>query len=142
MYLLLYYLNILDLSKSFPLRRGVPALPTPLNFSNCLNTYLSLDRVSQHRVIIIKSLCTFYVNYPGDAEIQQKSGVLLDGSDTNTLSTTRRSGGKLEEWISKIRSSICTTIAEETLELPIGSIKFKARPMHPHTQHLYRFCEI
>jgi hypothetical protein len=68
----------------------------------------------------------------------------ITGNETNTLSTwlhtleqtglaTRWSGGKLKEWIPKIRSSICATLADETLELPIGSIKFKARPMHPHT---------
>ena len=45
---------------------------------------------------------------------------------------TRGPGAKLEEWIPKIRSSICATLAEETLELPTGSIKFKTRPMHPH----------
>jgi len=65
------------------------------------------------------------------------------GRKTNTLSTwlhtleqtglaTKGSGGKLKEWTPKIRSSICATLAEETLELPTGSIKFKARPMHPH----------
>ena len=65
------------------------------------------------------------------------------GQKTNTLSTWRHTleqtglttkgpGGKLEEWIPKIRSSICATLAEETLELPTGSIKFKTRPMHPH----------
>ena len=65
------------------------------------------------------------------------------GQKTNTLSTwkqtleqsglaTKGSGGKLEEWIPKIRSYISAKLPEETLELQTGSIKFKARPMHPH----------
>ena len=45
---------------------------------------------------------------------------------------TKRSGGKQEEWIPNIRSSICATLAEDTLVLPTESIKFQARPMHPH----------
>jgi hypothetical protein len=67
------------------------------------------------------------------------------GRKTNTLSTwlhtleqtglaTKGLGGKLGEWIPKIRSSICATLAEETLELPTGSIKFKTRPMHSHSR--------
>ena len=62
---------------------------------------------------------------------------MTGGQKTNTLSAwkntieqtglaTKRSGGKMEEWIPKIRSSICATLAE----LPTGSITFKARPMH------------
>ena len=69
---------------------------------------------------------------------------LLSNKDT-TLSTrkstleqtglaTKKAGGKLEEWIPNILGSICATLANETLGLRTGSIKFKARPMHPHTR--------
>ena len=64
---------------------------------------------------------------------------MIAGQKTNTLSTwkntleqtgiaTEKSGEKLEEWISNIRSSICPTLAEETLGLPTASVKFEARP--------------
>jgi hypothetical protein len=60
---------------------------------------------------------------------------IIAGQKTNTLSTwkhtldqtglaTKWPGGKLEEWIPKIQSSICAALAEETLELPTVSIKF------------------
>jgi hypothetical protein len=66
------------------------------------------------------------------------------GKKINTLSTwkntlehaglaTKKSGGKLEEWIPNLRSPNCAALVEETLGLPPGSFKFKPRPIHPHT---------
>jgi hypothetical protein len=67
------------------------------------------------------------------------------GRKTNTLSTwkntlekaglaTTRTGGKLEEWIPKLRSPYCAEMITEKLGLPPGYLRFKPRPMHPHTR--------
>ena len=65
--------------------------------------------------------------------LSSQAARLLAGQKTNTLSivdlekhprtnwlATKGTGGKLEEWIPKVQSSICATLAEKTLELPIG----------------------
>ena len=47
---------------------------------------------------------------------------------------TKGSGGKFAEWITTLRGAGAIGLIQEALALPLRFLKFKPRPMHPHTQ--------
>ena len=104
---------------------------TSFPFRNVLNRFFSNILFSG----LTQSSNRFQRGYGSSSKFNKASTISLS-TWKHTLEQTglamKGPGGTLEEFIPRIRSSICATLAVETLELPTGSIKFKARPMHPH----------
>jgi hypothetical protein len=95
---------------------------------NCV-TLLTVSRAvnETHNILFIAT-----VDYRERNDRWTEPTVDLENTLEQTGLATEKSGGKLKIWIPNIHSSILCRKVEETLGLSTGSIKFNARPMHPH----------
>ena len=93
---------------------------------NCV-TLLSRAVNETHSILFIAT-----VDYRERKDRWTEPTVDLENTLEQTGLATEKSGGKLKIWIPNIHSSILCRKVEETLGLSTGSIKFNARPMHPH----------
>ena len=98
-----------------------------------------------HRVVCMDPARLIFQTLSSQAVRPSSEHKMKRGPKTNTLFTwkttlektglaTEGSGGKFAEWITTLRGAGAIGLIQEALALPLRFLKFKPRPMHPHTQ--------